>query len=244
MDNSYDLKKSILDCETLRYCEIYKIINIINYKVYVGQAVSHILNHKRYRSYGMEGRFRCHISEAFSTKKNQCHYLNNAIRKYGASNFKLQLIKKCSLENSDTIESEEILKNNSLFPNGYNLNTGGKASMHTTESKKRVSMGVLNYFKDKKFERFKDIVIDDIDDDIEKYVRPLNRNNIQYGWYVYIQRKKADFGGIHIPLEESKKMAIDFIFSLKELLAKHLVAGNPLEPSLPLTIGNICEELG
>jgi len=26
--------------------------------------------------------------------------------------------------------------------------------------------------------------------------------------------------------------------------AKHLVAGNPLEPSLPLTNGNTCEELG
>jgi len=29
-----------------------------------------------------------------------------------------------------------------------------------------------------------------------------------------------------------------------ELFTKHLVAGNPLEPSLPLTYGNICEELG
>ena len=28
------------------------------------------------------------------------------------------------------------------------------------------------------------------------------------------------------------------------LFAKHLVAGNPLESSLPLTLGNICEELG
>jgi hypothetical protein len=28
------------------------------------------------------------------------------------------------------------------------------------------------------------------------------------------------------------------------LFAKYLVAGNPLEPSLPLTNGNICEELG
>ena len=26
--------------------------------------------------------------------------------------------------------------------------------------------------------------------------------------------------------------------------ARYLVAGNPLEPSLPLTDGNICEELG
>jgi hypothetical protein len=107
-----------------------------------------------------------------------------------------------------------------------------------------VSIGVLNYFKDKKFERFKGINIDDMDEDIDKYIRPLIRNNIQYGWYVYIQRKKADFGGSHISLEESKKMAIDFIIHIKELLAKHLDAGNSLEPSLPLTNGNVCEELG
>ena len=73
------------------------------------------------------------------------------------------------------------------------------------------------------------------DTDIEKWIRPLKRNNVQYGWYVYIQGKKADFGGTHISLEESKKMATDFIFELKKLLAKHLDAGNPLEPLLPLS---------
>jgi len=244
MEYRTDLKNKILDYETLRYCEIYKITNRINHKIYIGQAVSHILNHRKYRPYGMEGRFRCHISEAFSSKQNQCHYLNNAIRKYGTSNFTLELLRICSLSDSDTIEKEEILKYNSLFPNGYNLNTGGKASTHTTESKKRVSIGVMNYFKDKKLHKFEGITIDD--DDIEKYVRPLNRNNIQYGWYVYIQRKKADFGGSHISLEESKKMAKEFIFSLKEnsKQQRDQIAGNSLESSLPLTLGNICEELG
>ena len=29
-----------------------------------------------------------------------------------------------------------------------------------------------------------------------------------------------------------------------DLFAKHLVAGSSLEPSLPLTFGNICEDLG
>ena len=29
-----------------------------------------------------------------------------------------------------------------------------------------------------------------------------------------------------------------------DLFAKHLDAGSPLEPSLPLTTGNVCEELG
>jgi len=238
------IKNIILESETMRYCEIYKITNTINQKKYIGQAVSHILNHKKYRPYGMEGRFRCHISEAFSSKKNQCHYLNNAIRKYGIESFTVELITTCNVDESDSTEKQYISKYDSLYPNGYNLNTGGGMFNHTEESRKRVSIGVMNHFKDKKFQRFMCVTIDKNDADIEKWIRPLKRNNAQYGWYVYIQRKKADFGGSHISLDESKKMARDFIFDLKKLLAKHLDAGNPLEPLLPLSLGNLGEELG
>jgi group I intron endonuclease len=211
------LSNKILDNPTERYCEIYKITNISNGKIYVGQAVSHILNHKRYRPYGHEGRFRCHISEAFSTKKNQSHYLNNAIRKYGVTDFMVELIECCELEQADEREIHYIKELNSLFPNGYNLKNGGSVFTHSDESKKRLSIGVVNYFKDKKAERFKDIK--QIDDDIEKYIKPLNRSNEQYGWYVYIDRIKADFGGVHIPLEKSKKDAIEFINNLKNRIA-------------------------
>ena len=177
----------------------------------------------------MEGRFRSHVSEAFSTKQKQCHYLNNAIRKYGASQFSLQLLRICNVDKSDNSEREEILNHNSLFPNGYNLITGGKAALHTPESKKRVSIGVINYFKTKKLQRFKDIDVDIVMDDIGKYMRPLNRNNTQYGWYVYIQGRKADFGGTHISLEKSKNMAEDFIYCLKEYSKQQRdqIAGNP-----------------
>ena len=106
---------------------------------------------------------------------------------------------------------------NSLFPNGYNLKNGGNVFTHSDESKKRVSNGVISYFKDKKYERFKDIKI--IDGDIEKYIKPLNKNNEQYGWYVYINRIKADFGGVHISLEQSKQNAKEFINNLKKHLA-------------------------
>lgn len=221
------LSKEILDNPTERYCEIYKITNLSNGKIYVGQAVSHILNHKRYRPYGHEGRFRCHISEAFSTKKNQSHYLNNAIRKYGINDFVVELIECCDVELADEREIHYIKELNSLYPNGYNLKNGGSVFTHSDESKKRVSNGVINYFKDKKAERFKNIK--NIDDNIEKYIKPLNRNNSQYGWYVYIEKCKADFGGVHIPLEKSKEDAIEFIKYLKNHLAKHLDAGNPLE---------------
>jgi group I intron endonuclease len=217
MEIDTSVKNIILTDETKRYCEIYKITNISNGKIYVGQAVSHILNHKRYRPYGHEGRFRCHISEAFTTKKNQSHYLNNAIRKYGVTDFMVELIECCELEKADEREIHYIKELNSLFPNGYNLKNGGSVFTHSDESKKRLSIGVVNYFKDKKAERFKDIK--QIDDDIEKYIKPLNRSNEQYGWYVYIDRIKADFGGVHIPLEKSKKDAIEFINNLKNRIA-------------------------
>ena len=215
--NCLKLSKQILDNPTERYCEIYKIINNTSGKIYVGQSVSHILNHKKYRPYGHEGRFRCHISEAFSTKKNQSHYLNNAIRKYGVSDFVVELIECCEIANADTREIHYIKEFNSLFPNGYNLKNGGNVFTHSDESKKRVSTGVINYFKEKKYERFKNII--SIDNDIEKYIKPLNKHNSQYGWYVYIDRCKADFGGVHIPLEESKQSAINFITKLKNDLA-------------------------
>jgi hypothetical protein len=228
MEYRTDLKNTIIDDEKLRYCEIYKITNNINNKVYVGQAVSHILNHKRYRPFGMEARFRTHISEAFSNKKNQCHYLNNAIKKYGIDNFSLSLLHNCSIAEADKIVTDEIINNNSLFPNGYNLNTGGKSAKHTEESRKRVSTGVVNYFKDKKLKKFENVELCNMDDNFEKYLKPLNRHGTQYGWYILIKKIKVDFGGSCISLEESKKMALDFMLEIKEnSVAKHLVVPEP-----------------
>lgn len=214
--NILELSKQILDEPTERYCEIYKITNIVNQKKYVGQAVSHILNHKKYRPYGREGRFRCHISEAYSNKKNQCHYLNNAIRKHGVNNFQIELVEYCSNIDADERERYHIQQINSLFPCGYNLKNGGNTFLHTEGSKKRVSNGVIRYFEDKKIERFRDI--HQMDEDVEKYIKPLKKHNIQYGWYVYIDGKKADFGGVHISLEESKKSAFNFIEKIKNII--------------------------
>ncbi len=221
MEIDTSVKNIILTDETKRYCEIYKITNIATNKLYVGQAVSHILNHKKYRPYGMEKRLACHISEAFSSKKNQSQYLNNAIKKYGPQNFKVELIRVCTIKDAEHIEKEEIIKNNSLYPNGYNLNTGGKQFAHTDESKKRVSTGVMNYSKDKKMGRFIGVTID-IKDNIKKYIHPLNREGEQYGWYILVQKKKADFGGVHISLDDSYKMATDF---LNDIVAR----SNPTE---------------
>jgi group I intron endonuclease len=226
-----NLSKQILDNPDERYCEIYKIVNLTTNKIYVGQAVSHILNHGRYRPYGHMGRFKCHISEAFSSKKNQSHYLNNSIRKYGVDDFECELIEYCECNDADEREKYYINKYNSLYPYGYNLKNGGKTFIHTEESKKRVSDGVIKYYHNKKLERFRNVVIDP-SKTLDEMIRPLKKYGQQYGWYVWINRVKADFGGTHIDLDTSYKEAVKFIEIVKdkELMATYLDAGNPLEP--------------
>ncbi len=107
--------------------EIYLITNTSQNKVYVGQTRSHRMNKDKYRPFGSIGRFKDHISEAINnTKKNQCSYLNNAIRKYGSDKFKVELLEKCDVNDLDKREQHYIEKYNSLFPNGYNLTKGGQ----------------------------------------------------------------------------------------------------------------------
>lgn len=106
---------------------IYKITNIKNDKIYVGQAQSHRKNKGMYRVFGYMGRFKDHISEALNnTKTKQCTYLNNAIRKYGKDQFKCELLEICDRSLLDEKEIEYIEKCKSLYPNGYNLTKGGK----------------------------------------------------------------------------------------------------------------------
>lgn len=214
LDMKFLNKNKIIEKEDV-VIEIYKISCLISKKSYVGQAVSHILNQKKYRRYGMEKRFACHISEAYSKKKKQCRYLNNAIKKYKPKNFELELLGICKIEDADELETMMIEKHNTLFPNGYNLQSGGKSTRLTLEMRKNVSQGVMKYYESKKFEKFKDIKIPK-DLDIEKFITKLNRYGKQYGWYFKYQNIKVDFGGVHESLESSKQRLINFIKKLQE----------------------------
>ena len=177
-----------------RYVEIYKLTCRTTHKSYIGQAVSHILNHGKYRRYGMERRYACHVSEAFSNKKHQSAYLNNAIKKYGSDDFELELVEICSIEESEETETKNILKHKTMFPDGYNLKLGTATISLSEEGKKRVSDGVYRFHKDKKMERFKNLIINS--EDMINCIRPLNKYGKQYGWYVYIKRKKI--GRAHV----------------------------------------------
>ena len=199
--------------ESERKIEIYKIINLVNGKLYIGQAVSHILNHGKYRLYGSQGRFRCHISESKSQKKNQCHYLNNSIRKNGEDNFKVELLEICDMDKGDALETKYILQYNSLFPSGYNLTTGGTVFQHTEESKTRLSIGGLKAFEIKKLEKYKDVVLPDDISNYDKYMKKSITNG-RKGWMISINNIKSQLTSTYLPYDETKKMAIEFINKL------------------------------
>jgi group I intron endonuclease len=208
-----DLDNKILDNQEQRHIQIYKIVNKINNKIYIGQCVSHILNHKKYRPYGYIGRFKCHLSEAKSNKKQQSRILNNALLKYGVDNFNIEIIYRCSENDADKYELEFITKYNSLYPNGYNIKNGGTQFKHTEYSRKQLSISGKQYYIDKKLKKTADINI--LEYDVNKIIRPLNRNKEQYGWYLYFRRDlKLDFGGSHTDLKTSKEDAIIFFNKL------------------------------
>lgn len=102
---------------------IYKIINKIDGKIYIGQT-----------RVDLKERWRQHKKIS-----SNCRYLKNAIQKYGFENFEFKLILICFDEDLDKNETYYIQKNNTIVPNGYNLRYGGNSSSHNEETKKKIS---------------------------------------------------------------------------------------------------------
>jgi group I intron endonuclease len=139
-DIDISCETAILTDKMKVYGLIYEMTNTSNNMKYVGQTVSHRKNKDRYRPFGIMGRFKDHINEAINnTKKCQCSYLNNAIRKYGKDTFIVELIEICILSDLDEREQHFIKERNTIFPLGYNLTTGGKHKLWVAPSQLDVS---------------------------------------------------------------------------------------------------------
>lgn len=87
---------------------IYKITNLINGKVYIGQSIH---PNKRWLE---------HCTQAHS--KNDNFPIHLAINKYGKENFTFEILEWC--DNYDEREKELIAYYHSLLPNGYNVLDG------------------------------------------------------------------------------------------------------------------------
>ena len=89
---------------------IYMIINKLNGKKYIGQSINcyaRWLKHK-------------------SSYKYEDSPLYNDMRNFGIENFKFKIIERTPIYLLNSREKEYIQKYNTLAPNGYNRDNGGK----------------------------------------------------------------------------------------------------------------------
>lgn len=113
--------------------EVYMVRNKLDGKSYIGQTVTHRMNHGRYRPFGYKRRFNSHVSEALcNRKKHQCSCIANAIRKHGSDNFEVILLQRCLQKDLDSCEASEIALHDTIHPNGYNLAPGGRKKFSIT----------------------------------------------------------------------------------------------------------------
>lgn len=94
---------------------IYKITNIVNDKVYIGQTIKTV-----------EKRFSQHINNSNKSYFSQI-VLYKAFKKYGIENFVVETIEEVPNEQLDEREKYWIKYYNSYF-DGYNSTLGGKAT--------------------------------------------------------------------------------------------------------------------
>ena len=92
---------------------VYKITNLINQKIYIG-----ITNNVEKR-WGNE--------KSYPKDPKHRQVIQEAIHKYGKDNFEFKVLhRNLSIEEAIVLEEQYIKEFNSLVPNGYNVDPGGK----------------------------------------------------------------------------------------------------------------------
>lgn len=111
-------------------------------KGYIGQALNYVNGNTMW---GTEGRWKSHVREALGGSVDHCRLLNNAIRKYGKDAFEIYTFIEDEESKLDEHEVFFIDVFQTLTPNGYNLEKGGRKNKEISdETRKRVSEGNKN----------------------------------------------------------------------------------------------------
>jgi len=106
---------------------IYKVTNLQNGKIYVGQTIK-----------ALEIRKKEHLKNYKTEKKLSSPYFYYSINKYGEDNFKWDIIDMAdSQEELNNKEKYWIREFNSLVPNGYNMTEGGQFGRIYGEAEER-----------------------------------------------------------------------------------------------------------
>lgn len=100
-------------------------------KKYIGQTIR-----------SLEKRFKEHC------KRTECIILFNAIQKYKPEHFKKEILLECNDDLLNEYEQYYIEHHKTLFPNGYNIRSGGSNGFHCDNSKQKMresKLGIKNH---------------------------------------------------------------------------------------------------
>jgi len=222
----------VMDTNDMILGEVYVITNLVNGKKYVGQALSHRLKVCKYRPFGYLKRWRDHVSEAIcNNKKKQCSYLNNAIRKHGPENFKVELIERCLPQDLNDLEIKYISEYNTLFPNGYNLTIGGKAGTTLIGHRVKAMETTFKQFEQSKIDKFKNVAHLIKINDIDRYIREYTSYEKVY-YKIIVHDVNCIFFSQHLDKIELKNKATNFLITVvNQHLATQPNCGNLLKTS-------------
>ena len=126
---------------------IYKIINTVNNKIYIGQTIQLDIN-KRWAAH----------KNAVTYNKG-CPKLTAAFKKYGFNKFKFEIIIICFDSAVYELEKYYIKKYNAYGENGYNSTEGGepggffKGHKHSDESINKIKNTLNNYYKNEEIRK-------------------------------------------------------------------------------------------
>lgn len=106
-----------------KICGIYKITNLINGKVYIGQSID------------IKRRWQDHRNKKYWRKRD--YVLYRAFYKYGIENFSFEVLECCGMSDLDEREIFYIQKYNSFYK-GYNMTTGGQGVVYPYTEEYRI----------------------------------------------------------------------------------------------------------
>jgi group I intron endonuclease len=119
---------------------IYKITNISTKKSYVGQTTEQDVN----------DRWKDHLK-----KGSNCRQLKKSIQEYGKENFVFSIICICFDDDLNRFEIEYINRYNTIYPNGYNIRSGGSNGKHSKETCLKISETLKYLHKNNKIVKVK-----------------------------------------------------------------------------------------
>ena len=132
-----DINPATLPSKIKETVYLYKITNLINGKICIGQTDD---LRRRFHQYRTDFR-----------RKLSSRAIHKAFLKYGLDNFSFEYIATCSnKEDGDATEIELIKQDRShvSYGTGYNVEWGGKCALKSEETRKKISISLKKFYQE------------------------------------------------------------------------------------------------